>query len=91
MKEVKRGDLIVNLYDNEIFKVDEVGVKNKFPYVCTKKCHKFNRYSECFELVKSETNQWTSRLFCLCDIDKATEREEFLYTLGIIKKRGEDE
>jgi len=93
MKEIKEGDLIVNLYDNKIFRVNEKGIKNPFPHNCSGKCYKFNRNSECSKLVRSisETNHWISRLFCLCDVALATEQEEFLYTLGIIKKRGEDE
>ena len=90
-KAFKKGDVVVSKVDNVISQVCHSYFIN-----INHRCNacQLNRICESKnnrERIQTATDWKWDREACACRYDKATEREEFLYTLGIIKKRGEDE
>lgn len=91
-KAFKKDDIVVALDTNEIEIID-VSVVSLSDFYCrycsiNSSCYRaFNRKVELL-YIQGESRWAPSR--CACFYDKATKQEEFLYTLGIIKKRGED-
>lgn len=87
----KKGDLVISKIDNRITQVGQsyfVDNPNwcgicELNFTCKDKGNK--------ERIRTGTTNWGWKYdSCAARFDKATKQEEFLYTLGIIKKRGED-